>query len=195
MANKYADKDTIDEVIRVGMEYTDKKASEIGDTYDQRFQAMLDVINAMATDIGSFKSSITERVENVENSITSMAESITQSINLLSNKIDGINDSITSLSQDFDNLDTQVNGIASDMATVKDAMGKMITNIVPDGNGGLVIHHYDGTIDENTVVEAIEVNEIDDIIFGYDKLGDGPFEETDPEEPETPEEPTEPGTP
>ena len=68
-------------------------------------------------------------------------------------------------------LKKSIDAMSTDVSGIKDAMGRMIVNIVPDGSGGLTIHHYDGTIDTNTVVEEMSSDDVGTIIGNYESSG------------------------
>lgn len=178
MPRKIPDEQAIDEAIRLGISYTNTRVKGLSEAYDAKFMRMTSVLNSMSADMYNFIDAINEKIGIIAS--LSSTNGVIQAIQSLSDKIDtmnvDLNGKIDSIKQDFDNLDTQVNSISStvltlsnDVADIKNAMGKMITNIVPNESGGFTVHHYDGTIDSSIIVEEIDPNEIDDLIFGFDK--------------------------
>ena len=180
MPKKVVGEDAMDEAIRLGIAYTNSRVKGLSTAYDQKFANMTSVLNSMNADMHNFIDTANDKIAQMEQ--IANKDGVIDAINALSQKIDSMNSDlngkIDSLKQDVDNLDTQVNGIAgtvsglsTDLADVKSAMGRMIVNIVPDGSGGLTIHHYDGTIDANTVVEEMSSDDVDTIIGNYESSG------------------------
>lgn len=194
--SKSLDKEGLEHVMKLLIQYTGSKTEELKTIYDNKFDNIVTAVNEANMKANSIEQTVNNAISSINESLESIVSAVQESTTTMIGAMQEINNKVDNLAESFDNLDSEVNsiskrlddlsssvdtrfsnlndtisneetGIISSIENIKEAMKKMIVNIETDPDTGkYIVYHYDGTVTDNTIVNSIDNDTIDDIING-----------------------------